>query len=185
MSATDLDDDPSASEVEPEGHLVFWSFREDFGPFLRDHREGLRLSLREAGERAGVSHTVLARLETGQKAKRPPIEFLRRLADAYGCEQDEMLARGGFLIFGPDTLGVRDLSADQFEAVVLAPEVRPLSLQPGDLARYAPIAKLEMLHVMKRLAAMDDPKGFLDRVFAEARKKAQREAVTPKPKGSG
>jgi DNA-binding XRE family transcriptional regulator len=51
------------------------------GKFVAWRREELGLSQRELGKRAGVSHTVISRLESGQQVPSP--KTLERLAEAF------------------------------------------------------------------------------------------------------
>jgi ribosome-binding protein aMBF1 (putative translation factor) len=51
------------------------------GKLVASRREELGLSQRELGKRAGISHTVISRLESGQQVPSP--KTLERLADAF------------------------------------------------------------------------------------------------------
>jgi DNA-binding XRE family transcriptional regulator len=51
------------------------------GRLVASRREELGLSQRELGKRAGISHTVISRLESGQQVPSP--KTLERLADAF------------------------------------------------------------------------------------------------------
>ena len=55
------------------------------GKFVAWRREELGLSQRELGKRAGVSHTVISRLESGQQVPSP--RTLERLAEAFRVDQ--------------------------------------------------------------------------------------------------
>ena len=55
------------------------------GKFVAWRREELGLSQRELGKRAGVSHTVISRLESGQQVPSP--KTLERLAEAFRVDQ--------------------------------------------------------------------------------------------------
>ncbi len=73
-----------------------WRFEPAFGPWLRDLRERDRYSLRQLAEAAEGSPTVMARLETGEKRKRPDEDYLRRIALRLGVDVDHFLRRAGF-----------------------------------------------------------------------------------------
>jgi transcriptional regulator with XRE-family HTH domain len=51
-----------------------------FGVWLRERREILDISMRELGRRAGVSHTFILRIESGQR--KPLLETAQRLLAA-------------------------------------------------------------------------------------------------------
>jgi len=51
------------------------------GKFVAWRREDLGLSQRELAKRAGISHTVISRLESGQQVPSP--KTLERLAEAF------------------------------------------------------------------------------------------------------
>jgi DNA-binding XRE family transcriptional regulator len=55
------------------------------GKFVAWRREDLGLSQRELGKRAGISHTVISRLESGQQVPSP--KTLERLADAFRTDE--------------------------------------------------------------------------------------------------
>lgn len=65
------------------------------GDYLRDLRNKKRLSLREVGEKVGVSGSYLSQIETSER--RPSAEILRKLAPAYGVPVRDTLEVAGFL----------------------------------------------------------------------------------------
>ena len=65
------------------------------GDYLRDLRNKKRLSLREVGEKVGVSGSYLSQIETSER--QPSAEILRKLAPAYGVPVRDMLEVAGFL----------------------------------------------------------------------------------------
>ncbi len=56
---------------------------------LRAARAALRLTLKEAGERADVHYVAISRYESGKAV--PTLESLYKLADAYGVEVSEIV----------------------------------------------------------------------------------------------
>jgi transcriptional regulator with XRE-family HTH domain len=62
------------------------------GSELRRRREMLRLSIREASRRTGVSHTVISEIETGRRL--PTVRTFERLRRGLGLDAPaEMLVR--------------------------------------------------------------------------------------------
>lgn len=71
---------------------------------LGKHLENLRgrMSLRDASEKSGLSHTYIRDLELGKnrargKTIKPNPESLRRLAEAYGVSYQELMVKAGYL----------------------------------------------------------------------------------------
>ena len=64
---------------------------EDFGSLLRRLRG--RVSLREVTRRTGVSSSYLSQIERGEK--RPGANLLRKLADLYRVDPDDLIRRAG------------------------------------------------------------------------------------------
>ena len=73
-----------ADEMETAGN-------EDFGSLLRRLRG--RVSLREVTRRTGVSSSYLSQIERGEK--RPGANLLRKLADLYRVDPDDLIRRAG------------------------------------------------------------------------------------------
>jgi transcriptional regulator with XRE-family HTH domain len=72
----------------------------ELGKFLEDLRG--KLSLREAAEKSGLSHTYIRDLELGLNRKtkapiRPSADTLTQLAEAYGYSVNELLKKAGYL----------------------------------------------------------------------------------------
>ena len=63
--------------------------------YLRELRQKQRLSLREVGEKVGVSTSYLSQIETGERV--PSADMLRRLAPAYGVPVRDLLEVAGYL----------------------------------------------------------------------------------------
>ena len=61
------------------------------GPRLRAARQAANMTVREAGERLGVDHSMIVRYENGVSL--PPLDRLIALADLYGLTPAALLAR--------------------------------------------------------------------------------------------
>src|SRR5215470_15595828 len=68
--------------------------REKFGAFIRREREAKEIGLREMAKKIGVSPTYLSKVERDDF---PPAaeDKVRRIAEAIGCDPDELLALAG------------------------------------------------------------------------------------------
>jgi transcriptional regulator with XRE-family HTH domain len=68
--------------------------REKFGAFVRRHREGKGLGLRETAKMIGVSPTYLSKVERDEFS--PPAEDkVKAIATIIGCDPDMLLALAG------------------------------------------------------------------------------------------
>jgi HTH-type transcriptional regulator, competence development regulator len=72
----------------------------ELGKFLEELRG--KLSLRDAAEKSGLSHTYIRDLELGVNRKtkapiRPSADTLKQLADAYNYPVSELLKKAGYL----------------------------------------------------------------------------------------
>lgn len=61
-----------------------------FGPAVKRHRELLRLSQEELGNRAGLDRTYISGVERG--ARNPTLNVMQKLADALGVDLDVLFA---------------------------------------------------------------------------------------------
>ena len=61
------------------------------GPRLREARQAANLTVRDAGERLGVDHSMIVRYENGESL--PPLDRLIALANLYGLTPAALLAR--------------------------------------------------------------------------------------------
>lgn len=66
------------------------------GSFIREKREELGLSRNALATAAGISHTELRRIETGER-KEPSGSILKALATALNIPEDKMLEVAGLL----------------------------------------------------------------------------------------
>jgi transcriptional regulator with XRE-family HTH domain len=76
--------------------------RSELGKYLEQMRKKLSLSLREASERSGLSHSYIRDLEIGYNhATKAPIkpstQVIKQLADAYQCSYEELLKKAGYI----------------------------------------------------------------------------------------
>jgi transcriptional regulator with XRE-family HTH domain len=69
-----------------------WS---DLGSFIRDQRNGARLSLRRLSELAGVSNPYLSQIERG--LRRPSAEILQQIAKALRISAETLYVQAGIL----------------------------------------------------------------------------------------
>jgi transcriptional regulator with XRE-family HTH domain len=67
----------------------------DIGGFIRDLRQGARISLRELADKAGVSNPYLSQIERG--LRKPSAEVLAQIAGALRVSTPLMYLRAGLL----------------------------------------------------------------------------------------
>jgi len=67
----------------------------DLGEFIRDQREGARLSLRGLSDRAGISNPYLSQIERG--LRKPSAEILQQIARGLAISAESLYVRAGIL----------------------------------------------------------------------------------------
>jgi transcriptional regulator with XRE-family HTH domain len=67
----------------------------DLGEFIRDQRNGARLSLRKLSEAAGISNPYLSQIERG--LRKPSAEILQQIAKALRISAETLYVRAGIL----------------------------------------------------------------------------------------
>lgn len=68
----------------------------ELGKFIADLRNANRLSQRQLAEKAGISHTEVWRLESGErKSPSPPV--LKSLAPHLGIPYEELMKKAGYI----------------------------------------------------------------------------------------
>ncbi len=71
----------------------------DLGAYLREQREGAKLSVRQLATLAGVSNPYLSQVERG--LRRPSAEVLQQLAKGLRISAEALYVRAGILEDGP------------------------------------------------------------------------------------
>lgn len=67
----------------------------DLGDFIRDQREGARLSLRGLSSRTGISNPYLSQIERG--LRKPSAEILQQIARGLAISAETLYERAGIL----------------------------------------------------------------------------------------
>src|SRR5947207_2039536 len=67
----------------------------DLGEFIREQRNGARLSLRRLSDMAGISNPYLSQIERG--LRRPSAEILQQIAKALRISAETLYVRAGIL----------------------------------------------------------------------------------------
>jgi len=70
----------------------------ELGRYLKEARVKLGLSLREAQERSNVSNAYISLIESGRRIDPHP-NILKKLADAYKLELQDVMRVAGYLDF--------------------------------------------------------------------------------------
>ena len=86
----------------------------DLGEFIRDQREGARLSLRGLSDRAGISNPYLSQIERG--LRKPSAEILQQIARGLAISAESLYVRAGIL----DPREGREGGFTDLEAAILA-----------------------------------------------------------------
>lgn len=68
----------------------------ELGKFIEEYRNKRNLSQRQLSEKAGISHTEVWRLESGER-KNPSPPTLKALAPHLGVSYEELMRRAGYL----------------------------------------------------------------------------------------
>ena len=104
---------------------------QDIGRFLREVRQAVGLTLREAARQSGVSNPYLSQVETGQR--RPGPSILRRLAPVYGVSVHELMVRAGHLREEPSLpIDERQEVERAYQFVLTDPRFRTGTKPKGD-----------------------------------------------------
>ena len=75
--------------------LTVASIKHDLGAYLREQRQGAKLSLRQLAELAEVSNPYLSQIERG--LKKPSAEILQSLAKGLRVSAESLYVRAGIL----------------------------------------------------------------------------------------
>jgi transcriptional regulator with XRE-family HTH domain len=97
----------------------------DLGEFIRNQREGARLSLRGLSSRTGISNPYLSQIERG--LRKPSAEILQQIARGLAISAETLYERAGILdrrddVEPPDVIAAieraPDLDARQKQALI-------------------------------------------------------------------
>lgn len=102
----------------------------ELGERLRESRMRKNLSLREAAEMIGVSHTYLNSLEKGQHPKtgrpvNPSAKMLQRISEGYGIPLEELLMKDD-----------SEKEKDTYDIEAITSNVQHLSPEDRDVILY-------------------------------------------------
>jgi transcriptional regulator with XRE-family HTH domain len=81
----------------------------EIGDYIRERRKEKNLTLRGLAELAGISHTEVFRIESGER-KMPSVQVLLQLAKALGVSNTEMFRKAGV----PENFESIGLAGDSF-----------------------------------------------------------------------
>ena len=65
------------------------------GEFIKSRRSEIKMSRNQLATKAGISHTEVHRIETGER-KQPSLKVLCSIADALNMPQEELLKYAGY-----------------------------------------------------------------------------------------
>lgn len=102
----------SVTTPQDDGHLMHE--RESLGGYLKTHRETKGISKRELGRRSGVDHTLISRIETGERKmdRSDSRDTIVRLAQHVGASPKRALELAGHLTHDEVAVWQDDRSLD-------------------------------------------------------------------------
>lgn len=125
---------------------------ESIGEFLKGLRMSKKMSLREASEKSGLSHSYIRYLENGKRPGsntpiNPTPDTLKSLAEAYNYSYEDLMHRAGYLrgesndkMLDREELFVNDLSNLELTTEEIVEKfnltVDGVSLTPTQLKRF-------------------------------------------------
>lgn len=155
-AAVPVEQDGSAPPVEWEGSTTVygWAQQPGFGPYLRRLRKGTGLSLRAAGEGAGISYAYLARLETEVRKSPPGVDLLLALAHLYGANPRDLCVEAGFQFQKPAAPepAIDDPVLTAFTRLMLHPDYRPARMNEREIEMISPLLQRQLLEFAHKLA---------------------------------
>jgi transcriptional regulator with XRE-family HTH domain len=141
------------------GMPLLWVKREPFGGWLVAQRKAERLTVRAVAAELRISHSLVVRIEAGDRVGPPPLDLLADLACLYRCDVRRVLHEAGYRLEAPDDLPtVTDDArvAAQFAALILHPLLRPRTLKE-DALDYVPLSlKRSFVAFSRNLASQAD-----------------------------
>ncbi len=139
-------------EMQPLGEAEFyWTYRPEFGPYLRRIRKDRSMTLREASAELGLSFTKLQKMETGGRAKQPTLQLLGRIAALYQRPQEEVLEEAGVTIAMPPDVYSDINHESAFAALMLNNSLRPIRMDRAWLDSFSPLQKKQWIEFALRL----------------------------------
>ena len=100
------------------------SIKHDLGAYLREQRQGAKLSLRQLAELAEVSNPYLSQIERGLHA--PSVRVLKSIATALNLSAEVLLAQAGLITEPADAEDDATEAALRADGRLTAPQKRAL-----------------------------------------------------------
>jgi|SRR5271163_2405522 len=94
----------------------------NFGEYVRELRKRNRLTLKQAEKLGVASNAYLSQLECGHR-KRPHLDILKRMADAYRVPLQELLVAAGYLASEAQVKSKKERIEDAYRHVQNDPKV--------------------------------------------------------------
>ncbi len=168
--AEQIERDRGAAEDEAalREDTFIWSPKREFPAFLRRVREEAQISLRQAAPALGMSAAYLSRLETGGPARQPSLDRLNRMATLYNVDRHAMYEAAGVHVGLPENYDMVDYTDDEFEALMMDPELRPGMMTHEALNYFSPRMKRQVVELAQHLICQADPVMYFSRLMAKA-----------------
>ena len=156
MNAVDPAGESGAPLTPPSGRRAQTAVSSPIGAELRRRREMLRIGVREAARRTGVSHTVISEVESGRRL--PTVRTFERLRRGLGLD-----ATAHILLRPPEPVGALEVHLVRLAACLWASGGRiTITDLAGALGIHATAVREQLPLVAPRLAAcgISDDRGL-------------------------
>lgn len=156
------------------GAVLLWRPRAEFGTYLRERREAVGLSLREAAQELDISFARLHKMETGGRFRAPDPSLLSRIATLYRVPPTEVFRKAGFEVTGGESLQ-REIDFElAFDALAFHPELNPYNMDREWRDAYAPRIKEQWVEFAYKLESrLQGEPGYLERILLSDSKYTQ------------
>lgn len=144
----DIGDDGRPVGESRETRPMRWVGDDGFGAYLKELRERAGWTTRQAAPKFDISQAYLSKMENAVRKRPPSLEWLKRVAEVYGCDLREVLHEAGFRFDVPADVDF-DLHLDAiFAALMTHRRYRPKELEGRDLQFYSPRMKRQIVDLV-------------------------------------
>jgi len=162
----------SSEEIEQlldeETEFRAWTGDPGFGDRLKGFRIAAGLTLRQAAELYGTSHSRIAQLENRTWKHPPTRDLMVRFARAYGLKGREVMEAAGFRSSIPPDVQLGADPHQLFHLLIVELGLRPDGMQERDHALFSTLQKQQMIDLAEHVDAHARELGVtIDKILAE------------------